>query len=302
MIDCENHQARAAATRQLRYWHDSFADDGIAHLRNSANDANGIVRMEAANAATYIGTRQALDAILGMLDKPMGDHLKYATSCALGSESLSRHRQSDPTLSQRINRFLESAKPSSSKVAKRKKTASDAQFDTLKGLATIEISCIPERLMYTKTEFTVAPGQPVKLVFTNPDVTAHNLLIVEPGAAEEIGMAGNEMAKDPNGEKRGFIPKSKKILHATKLLKQDEAQTLRFRAPTKPGVLSLPLHLPRALGGDERRDACCQWHPVGFDKPATEGEFHGKSHENTPPSPPRRMQPIHRPVPHQLLR
>ena len=76
----------------------------------------------------------------------------------------------------------------------------------------------------------------MKLVFSNPDVTAHNLLIVEPGAAEEIGMAGNEMAKDPSGEKRGFIPKSKKILHASKLLKQGEAQTLRFRAPKKPGT------------------------------------------------------------------
>ena len=246
VIHCENHQARAAATRQLRHWHGSYADDGMAHLLNSAKDSNGIVRMEAVNAATYIGTPKALAAVIASLDKPMGDHLKYATSCALGSESLSQHWQGDEGLNERITAFLKSAKPSSTKVAKHRKNANDANFDTLEDLATVEIGCIPERLLFTQTEFTVVPNQPVKLVFSNPDVTAHNLLIVRPGAAEEIGIAGNEMAKDPSGEKRGFIPKSKKILHATKLLKQGEAQTLRFRAPKKPGrypyVCTFPGH------------------------------------------------------------
>ena len=79
-------------------------------------------------------------------------------------------------------------------------------------------------------------GQPVKLVFTNPDATQHNLVIVKPGALEEVGMAGNEMAKDPAGITKGFVPDHPAILHHTKLLNPDTGEVLRFEAPKKPGT------------------------------------------------------------------
>ena len=90
--------------------------------------------------------------------------------------------------------------------------------------------------MYNKTKFTVKAGAPVKLVFSNPDATPHNLVIGKPSSVEELGMAGNEMAKDPNGYKRGFIPKSDKILHHSKLLEPSTSETMRFHAPKTPGV------------------------------------------------------------------
>ncbi|MEZ5326444.1 MAG: HEAT repeat domain-containing protein [Verrucomicrobiales bacterium] len=240
LLKSTNPHARAAATRQLRHWHALFTDDGIAHLTNSARDPNGMVRMEAAISASYIGTRNALDAILPLLeDDTMGDHLRYAVICSLGSENLSRHWKIDPETEGIVTTFLaKAAKPNPRKAAnkaRRPANANEADFDSQKDLVNIEISCIPERLLYTKTEFTVKPGQPVKLVFSNPDITAHNLVIVMPRALEEIGMAGNEMAKDPSGLEKGFIPQSEKILHHTRLLNQNEAQTLRFRAPNKPG-------------------------------------------------------------------
>jgi len=94
---------------------------------------------------------------------------------------------------------------------------------------------VRERMLYDRTEFTVTPGQPVSLVFNNPDATQHNLAICLPGSAEEIGMAGNEMAKDPDGIKKDFIPPTDKILHHTKLLSPNTAETLRFTAPKEPG-------------------------------------------------------------------
>jgi azurin len=102
-------------------------------------------------------------------------------------------------------------------------------------LQTITIKTIPERLLYDLREFKVAPGAPVKLVFENPDVTPHNLLIVQPGAADEVGIAGNEMAKTPDGFAKGFIPDSPKILHKTKMLNQGDRETLRFTAPAAKG-------------------------------------------------------------------
>ncbi|MDA1068196.1 MAG: plastocyanin/azurin family copper-binding protein [Verrucomicrobia bacterium] len=67
-------------------------------------------------------------------------------------------------------------------------------------------------------------------------VDMHNLVILEPGLNETIGMAANEMAKDPGGVDKGFIPNLPGIIHHTKLLGPDEAEVLRFNAPSTPGV------------------------------------------------------------------
>jgi azurin len=91
-------------------------------------------------------------------------------------------------------------------------------------------------MLYDTTSFTVSRGQPVKLILSNPDVTQHNLVIGQPGSLEELGMAGNEMAKDPGGLAKGFIPVSEKILHHTKLLDHGTSETLRFEAPGTPGT------------------------------------------------------------------
>ena len=86
----------------------------------------------------------------------------------------------------------------------------------------------------------------MKLVFENPDVTPHNFLIVQPGAADEIGLAGNEMAKDASGMAKSFIPDSPKILHKIKLINQGDSETLRFNAPEARGrypyICSFPGH------------------------------------------------------------
>lgn len=237
LLTCDEHHARAAATHQLRHWHASLPGDGIPLLAASAKDANGIVRMEAVIAASYIGTREALDAVMPVMHGPMGEHLRYATVCAFGSAALRRHWEKDPALSGMISGLIKgAAKTNKMTVVREPKTPQDIAFEKEPGLATVEISSVPERMMFTPTEFTVKPGQPVKLVFLNPDAMQHNLVIIEPGALEEIGMAGNEMAKDPDGIKKDFIPKSDKILHATKLVDPNAGAVLRFKAPNQPGI------------------------------------------------------------------
>jgi azurin len=136
--------------------------------------------------------------------------------------------------------------------AARKKTAMGNQaptepaFDRLPGLLTVHIASVPERMLFDVKRFDVKPGQPVKLVFSNPDAMQHNLVIVKPGALEEVGLAGNEMAKDPDGIKRNFVPVSDKVLHATKLINPQATAVLRFKAPVEPGeypyVCTFPGH------------------------------------------------------------
>ena len=120
-------------------------------------------------------------------------------------------------------------------------SAPEAQFDSQPDLATIKISCLPEVMKFTKEQFAVKTGQPVKIVFTNPDATDHNLVIVQPGALEEVGIAANEMARDPKNANSDFIPKSKRkwILHASKMIgptRKSQVHVFRFQAPDKPGI------------------------------------------------------------------
>ena len=240
LLDSENPDTRAAATTQLRYWGSELDDGGISALNKSASDDDGIVRMEAIIAATYFGTEEALEAVAPAFEKPMGDHLKFAAQCALISEPLRPFWDGQEEFLSKfpaIDRFSKSwtkHERMASMVSKR--SAQEASFDSQEGLKTVEISCIPERLMYDRTKFAVRAGQPVRLILKNPDATQHNLVIVEPGAAEEVGMAGNEMAKDPKGLSKGFIPMTNKILHHTGLLEPDTAEVLRFIAPQEPGT------------------------------------------------------------------
>ncbi|MGB0582020.1 MAG: PVC-type heme-binding CxxCH protein [Limisphaerales bacterium] len=244
LLNCDNHNARAGATRQLRYWHEQV---GSAELTKRANDNNGLVRMEAALAATYIGTPQAAEAVIAVSQKPSSQHLQYAVATAFGAESIARHLRNDSAKKPDLDRFFAGFK----KASKRNKgrsvpSAVEAAFDNQKGIQAVEISCVPERMLFTVKRFEVNAGKPVKLTFTNPDVTQHNLVIVKPGAAMEIGMAGNMMATQKDGLKKHFIPPSDKILHHTKLLKQDTTEVLRFTAPTEPGnypyVCTFPGH------------------------------------------------------------
>ncbi len=237
LLKCEDHHARAAATQQLRYWHPHLTD-ATALLRKAANDPNGIVRMEAAIAASYIGTTEALEAMLDVFKHPRGGHLDYAIRSALGSRTLKPLWEANAKYG--VAARLKDLAPRDD-FQEATVTATEARFDTQPGLAVVRVSCVPERMLFTVDRIAVTTGQPVKLVFTNPDATDHNLVIVKPNALAEVGMAANEMAKDPRNANSDFIPLQKKnlILHATPMIgptRQSQVAVLRFNAPAEPGI------------------------------------------------------------------
>ncbi len=255
LLACEEPLARSAATLQLRHVHAQLPDV-LDLLRARASDESGLVRMEAAIAASYIGSAGALEAILGVLTKPADAHLTYAIRTSLESETLSRQWKSDPAshTAHAVTAFLrqqdqlaKAGTKGGGKAAAKKQAANDP-FDQKPDLLVVTISSVPERMSFDVKSFVARPGQPVKLVFKNPDAMQHNLVIVKPGALEEVGIAGNEMAKDPEGIKKDFVPKSDKVLHATKLIDPQATATLRFLAPKEPGsypyVCTFPGHWP----------------------------------------------------------
>ncbi|MFK8114034.1 MAG: PVC-type heme-binding CxxCH protein [Rubripirellula sp.] len=237
LLDCDNKYARAAATQQLRHWH-SHLPDAIERIRKAANDPYAMVRMEAAIAASYIGTKPALDAMLETLNHPYEGHLAYAIQCALGSRTLRQHWENDDSYS--VAKLLRDSKQKS-ELKEPSPAAQQSQFDAQPDLAKFTISCLPEVMKFTEEQIAVRAGQPVKIVFTNPDATDHNLVIVQPGALEEVGMAANAMARDPKFANSDFIPREKRklILQATKMIgptRKSRVQVLRFKAPTTPGI------------------------------------------------------------------
>jgi len=103
--------------------------------------------------------------------------------------------------------------------------------DPAKGI--FYISCLIEKMSYDTKEITVKAGQEITLTLINPDFMPHNLLVVEPGATEEIGTAA--MAMGAEGFAKGFRPDNPKIIAGTKMLDNGQEDTIKFTAPATPG-------------------------------------------------------------------
>ena len=107
----------------------------------------------------------------------------------------------------------------------------------------ITISTMPG-LRFDLAAFSVKPGTPVELTFTNQDEMAHNLVITAPGARQEIVNAALLMGA--NAEARAFVPDSPKVLWATKLVPGSGSTILQFNAPEAlgdyPYVCTFPGH------------------------------------------------------------
>jgi len=106
------------------------------------------------------------------------------------------------------------------------------------------------QLRFNVAEFSVKAGQQVELTLDNIDLMPHNLLIVTPGAADEVAQQAMEMGE--NGEKQNYTPKNKKILFASKLIGPKVKEVMKFEAPKQPGdyqfVCTFPGHGPTMRG------------------------------------------------------
>ena len=104
----------------------------------------------------------------------------------------------------------------------------------------ITITSDKVQFAYDVKEFSVKPGQKVKLTLVNPaDSVAkapHNLLIVSPGKKDVVGMAANMGLADPEFmTTKQAIPESTDILFHTKLVQPGGPETLEFVAPAEAG-------------------------------------------------------------------
>lgn len=118
----------------------------------------------------------------------------------------------------------------------------------LEMLGTIEIKlvAVEAKMAFDKKILTVTAGKSVSLVFENPDLMPHNVVIVKPGTTQNVGEAADAMAKLKDGFERNFVPDSKDVLFATPLVNSGKSFRLNFKAPDVPGeypfICSFPGH------------------------------------------------------------
>ena len=111
-------------------------------------------------------------------------------------------------------------------------------------LTTVRIGTIPEKMKFDLAEFSVKAGKAVKLIFVNPDFMPHNIVMVNPNKADEVGQAAINLGAA--GFDVAFVPQSKEILWASKLIDHKGEDVIEFKAPTSPGdyqyVCTFPGH------------------------------------------------------------
>jgi len=104
------------------------------------------------------------------------------------------------------------------------------------GVSVFVVSAVREQMRYDVAELVVEAGRAFEIVFENTDIMPHNLVVVAPGAREEIGLAAMAMPMTPDRAGRLYVPVSEKVLGATKMLEPGQKETLRLYAPRQPGV------------------------------------------------------------------
>jgi len=120
------------------------------------------------------------------------------------------------------------------------------------GVSVFVVRTIPEQMLYDKSLIVVEAGKPVEIILINDDAMPHNLVVVAPGAVEEIGQAAEKMPPEPDAQGRMQVPDSPKVLHATKMVEPGQQAKLSFTAPEEPGdyqyVCTFPGHWRRMVG------------------------------------------------------
>jgi putative heme-binding domain-containing protein len=120
------------------------------------------------------------------------------------------------------------------------------------GVSVFVIRTIHEQMLYDKSLIVVEAGKPVEIILMNEDVMPHNLVVILPGALEEVGKAAEKMQPEPDAQGRIHVPASPKVLHATKMVDPGQQAKLSFTAPPEPGdyqyVCTFPGHWMRMVG------------------------------------------------------
>lgn len=91
-------------------------------------------------------------------------------------------------------------------------------------------------LQYAEKELRVRAGERISLTFENPDVMAHNWVLVKIGAVDRVGDLANRLVTSPDALAHHYVPESPDILCHTRLVNPSTRATVHFTAPAERGA------------------------------------------------------------------
>ncbi len=117
---------------------------------------------------------------------------------------------------------------------------------------TIRMKVKPGQLKFSTNSFTVPAGGRIKLIFKNNGSLKHNLVLCTPGNLKLAMKVAKKAWNMKNPQKNEYVPKSKKVLKATKMLNPGQKESLVFTAPENTGdhpyVCTFPGHAQTMRG------------------------------------------------------
>ena len=114
------------------------------------------------------------------------------------------------------------------------------------GTKEVRLAAVPAKMLFDQDTIRMQTGRYVSLVFENPDLMPHNVVILKPDAVEKVGQAADAMAALKDGFEKNFVPNLPEVLFATPLVNAGQNYRLDFKAPDVPGdypfICSFPGH------------------------------------------------------------
>ncbi len=116
----------------------------------------------------------------------------------------------------------------------------------IKADVVFNLNTVSQKMAFDKTTLYAKVGQTVEIVLNNKDQMSHNLVVITAGNLESFGKMVDDFLTDPNAAKSGYVPNSRYVLGASKMLEPGKTDAFIFKLPNKPGrypfVCTFPGH------------------------------------------------------------
>ena len=99
----------------------------------------------------------------------------------------------------------------------------------------LRLNCL-SGLLYDKKKLRAKAGERIALTLVNDDAMPHNVVIVQPGSGEKVGMASLKMLNDPKAGDRHYIPDLPEVVAYSHVVQPGGKYTVTFTLPEKPGI------------------------------------------------------------------
>jgi azurin len=145
----------------------------------------------------------------------------------------------------RVDSDAKGTKPAPTPAPTKAPEKAEAKAPAKTAAKVISIKTMTAQMKYDRSEFTVRPGELVKIVFENGDDLPHNIVFCQPGT-DTAAMAMKQMENAEAALKRNWLPDDPRIWAHSKMLNPHEKEEFTLTAPEKPGdypfVCTFPGH------------------------------------------------------------